>query len=507
MPDTKDSPNISVDKELETAVTTQETTLHEVYRPGIDTSEIDDTILLRKLDLRLIPWLSVLYFLSSLDRTSLGNAKLYHWSTDLRITDNRYLLCLIIFYFGYVLFEVPSNVLLKRLRPSIWLSVLLVLWGCMMVVQGLVPNFSGFMATRWWLGVFEAGLFPGVNFYLSCWYKRSELGVRAAVFFSAGNIAGAFSGLLADAIANMEGVGGKPAWAWIFILEGIVTVVAGILSFWIVQDFPDTARFLTDAERIAVIRRLQPDDQFSAIGEKFRWKYIVQSLADWKTWVGMLCYAGCNAPLYAFSLFLPSIISRLGYQDTPADLLTVPVYVCASIVTCIIGFLADKQERRGLFNLISLSLGAVGYIILVSSRSPKVSYFATYLAAGGIYPAILSNNVEGSYKRSVTLAMVISFGNINGIVSINIYRAKDRPWFLLGKSHGIVLMYIGIGLVATLILNICLTRENVRREKGLRDEIIGDGEAKELQKNGRFASVAEAKREKGDAWSGYRYIS
>lgn len=128
----------------------------------------------------------------------------------------------------------------------------------------------------------------------------------------------------------MEGIAGKPAWAWIFILEGLATVVAGIVSFWIIQDFPDTAKFLSEAERTVVVRRLQGDDQFSAAGEKLRWKYIWQSLLDWKTWVSSECfasylrvvqplmppskvmvYAGSDMPLYAFSLFLPSIINQV----------------------------------------------------------------------------------------------------------------------------------------------------------------------------------------------------
>ena len=172
---------------------------------------------------------------------------------------------------------------------------------------------------RWLLGVFEAGLFPGVNYYLSwcecsnrvlvlklntrSWYKRSELGVRAALFFSAASISGAFGGLLAvrrvcafsrvaahlasrkAAISNMDGVGGKPGWAWIFILEGLVTIVIGFLSFWIIQDFPDSAKFLTDAERTVIIDRLQDDDQFSAAGEKLKVKNIWQSLSNWKTYL------------------------------------------------------------------------------------------------------------------------------------------------------------------------------------------------------------------------------
>ena len=172
---------------------------------------------------------------------------------------------------------------------------------------------------RWLLGVFEAGLFPGVNYYLSwcecfnrvlvlklnprSWYKRSELGIRAALFFSAASISGAFGGLLAvrrvcalsrvathltsrkAAISNIDGVGGKPGWAWIFILEGLVTVVVGFLSFWIVQDFPDSAKFLTPDERDVIIRRLEIDDQFSARGEILKVKNIWQSLSNWKTYL------------------------------------------------------------------------------------------------------------------------------------------------------------------------------------------------------------------------------
>jgi len=175
--------------------------------------------------------------------------------------------------------------------------------------------------------------------------------------------------------------------AWIFIIEGLMTVVAGAASFFIVQDFPDTAKFLKEDERAFVIRRLQEDDQFSAGGEELKWKYIWQSLLDWKTWVGsalvliwseysltcyslVILYMGADGPLYAFSLFLPSIINQLGTQSimkarqicdryvlylgftaTPANLLTVPVYVLACICTCFVGFFADRYGNRGYFTL------------------------------------------------------------------------------------------------------------------------------------------------------------
>ncbi|KAJ3893461.1 MFS general substrate transporter [Lentinula edodes] len=480
-----------------------------LYNEHVDITGVDERKLLRKIDIALIPWLSLLYLLSFLDRTSIGKC-VFIMIVKLCILDTQYLLALTVFFFSYAIFEVPSNVFLKRLRPSLWLSGLMFCWGIMMTVQGLVHNFGGLTGMRWMLGMFEAGLFPGVNYYLSCWYKRSEFGIRAAIFFSAATVSGAFGGLLAAAISKMDGIGGKPAWAWIFILEGLATVIAGALSFFIIQDFPDTAKFLTEAERTVVVRRLQGDDQFSAAGEKLRMKYIYKSILDWKTWIGMIVYVGADMPLYAFSLFLPSIINQVCFKATPANLLTVPVYAFACLITCVVGFLADKWGRRGYFNLVFLCLGAAGYIILIASRNAALSYFAVYLATclfqfSSIYSELVyisawvSNNVEGSYKRSVTLAMVISFGNINGAVSSNVYRAKDQPWYPLG----LVLLYIGLGLISSTTFLVLLKRENAKRERGERNEIIGD--EKSSGHDGRYETVADAKADKGDEWSGYRY--
>lgn len=119
------------------------------------------------------------------------------------------------FFVSYAGFEPLTNILLKRLKPSIFIPAIMVLWGIVMTTMGLVHNFSGLAAARFFLGVAEAGLFPGVNYYLSCWYKRSEFGIRAAIFFSAAALAGSFGGLLAAAIAQMDGIGGKRGWAWI----------------------------------------------------------------------------------------------------------------------------------------------------------------------------------------------------------------------------------------------------------------------------------------------------
>ena len=350
------------------------------------------------------------------------------------------------------------------------------------------------MATRWFLGLAEAGLFPGVNYYLSveppspsflsppqlfggvtrtashrfcglshataivaerctrsivprisphiwtaksdrdirpeltgvsrsCWYKRSEFGVRAAIFFSAAAVAGSFGGLLAAAIADMDGVGGKPGWAWIFILEGLATFLIGLISYFVVQDFPAEAKFLSDVDRRRVIRRLELDNQSGVEHEEFKMKYVWASLQDWKTYTGMLIYMGCDGALYAFSLFLPTIIKNLGYTSTKAQLLTVPPYAVAAICTVAVGYIADRTGQRGYCNMFMACFGVIGFSMLIGSGNPHVQYAGTYLGAIGIYPTISntiswsSNNIEGVYKRGISLGFIIGWGNLNGIVS------------------------------------------------------------------------------------------
>lgn len=298
------------------------------------------------------PRLCLLYLCSFLDRTNIGNAKIDGLQEDLGMTSGQYGASLSIFFVSYAVFEPLTQILLKAWTPKLFIPAIMLAWGIVMTLMGIVKNYAGLMACRWFLGLTEAGLFPGVNYYLSCWYKRDEFGVRAAIFFSAAALAGSFGGLLAAAITKMDGVGGKPGWAWIFILEGLATVVIGVMSFWFVYDFPAEATFLSDDDRRRVIRRLKLDQQSSAEHESFKMEYFWASLRDWKTWNGMVIYMGCDGALYAFSLFVPTIIKNLGYQNTMAQLLTVPPYACAAVVTVIVGFVADKTRMRGTYNAL-----------------------------------------------------------------------------------------------------------------------------------------------------------
>ncbi|ORY18237.1 major facilitator superfamily domain-containing protein [Clohesyomyces aquaticus] len=448
--------------------------------PGVTMASfahLDEKKILRKMDLRLIPMLALLYLLSFLDRGNIGNAKIEGLVEDLNMTGPQYNWCLTVFFFTYAAFEVPSNLLLKKLRPSIWLPTIMVAWGVVMTLMGIVQDFKGLMIARIFLGVTEAGLFPGVAYYITMWYCRHEAQFRQALFFSAASVAGAFSGLLAYGIAHMDGVGNLEGWRWIFILEGILTVIVAIIAYFTLFDFPETATFLTEEERAFVVYRLkyqaaQGDHEVKvAQDDTFKWKYVKDAFLDWQIWTNIWVYWGIVAPLYGISLFLPTIIRALGYTSSTAQLLTVPIYVTASVLAIVVAWLSDRFGKRYPFILVCLCLMAIGFIMCISSSKPGVIYAGVFIAACALYPAFpgnitwLSNNLAGSTKRATGQAIQIAGGNLAGAMASNFYRAKDAPHYVLG--HSLELAFICAGILALLILVFNYKRINAKRERQL----------------------------------------
>ncbi|KAK0660828.1 major facilitator superfamily domain-containing protein [Cercophora samala] len=435
-----------------------------------------DRKLVRRLDLALLPWLCFLYLLAFLDRTNIGNAKIDNMTNEVVMSNLGYSATLMIFFVAYASFEAVANVLLKRMRPSIFLPLIMIGWGTCMTAMGFVQNWSGLMATRFFLGMFESGLYPGVNYFISCWYRRDEFALRAALFFSFAALAGSFGGLLAAAIQKMDGIGGLAGWRWIFILEGVLTIVVAIASFWMVQDFPDTAKFLSEADRERVLLRLDRDKQSSAHHEKFKMLYVRQALKDKKTWLAMAVFMGPIMPLYSLSLFLPTIISNLSFTDPSQiiknQLLSVPPYAVAALVTITVGVLSDRHRKRGVYNMGLAGVGVFGFILLAASSNPIVQYLGSFFGAVGIYASIpltiawVANNTEGSYKRGIVLGLVIGWGNLNGLVSCNIWFGAPR--FLAGHITVIVYLALFLGL-GSYMFRRYLYFQNVDRKQGVLD--------------------------------------
>ena len=188
-------------------------------------------------------------------RINISNALTLNLPRDLALTGPEPNVALTIFFVPYVLFEIPSNILMKKFRPHIWLSGCIFSFGVIMLCQGFVSNYSGILATRFFLGLVESGIFPGSFYLISVWYRFEEAQTRFTFYWCSVIIAGAFGGLLASAIAKMDGIQGLANWRWIFILEGLLTISVGVLAFFCLSDFPKDAKWLSPEERQYVVDR------------------------------------------------------------------------------------------------------------------------------------------------------------------------------------------------------------------------------------------------------------
>ncbi|KAI0162545.1 major facilitator superfamily transporter [Pestalotiopsis sp. NC0098] len=450
----------------ETLVETSD--LGAVERHGFDA--LATKALIRKIDWVLIPFLALLYLLSFLDRTNIGNARLADLEVSLGMdpTSLQYNTALSAFFPWYVAAEIPSNLAMKRFRPSVWIPSIMVAWAIVCIAMGLVHNYAGLLAARMALGFAEGGLFPGITYYITLWYRRHECGLRMAIFFSAATAAGAFGGLLARGIVEMKGVAGLGAWQWIFIIEGIATFIIAVTAFFVMQDYPDTAKFLTPTEKEEVIRRLEEDR--SALANEFDMKYFYDAVKDWKIWVHMFITIGVYTPLYSFSLFLPTIIKSLGFtNDKTSQLMTVPPYVAACICCIAAGWLADKHGQRGIYMIFFNCVAIFGFVLLICSSNNHLKYAGTFFAAMGIYPNVPQgvawngNNIGGSTKRGVGIAMHVGFGNLGGAIAGFLYRSKDAPQFYPG--HGTLIATETMSVILCIAMTIYLRRENARRDR------------------------------------------
>lgn len=461
--------------------------------PAEDWSDIDEKKVLRKIDIHLIPLISVLYLLCYLDRGNIGNAKIEGLTEELNLSTNEYNLCLTIFFITYSFFEVPSNMLLKRIgKQSLYLPSIMLAWGIVMVTMGVVQGFSGLFVTRLLLGVFEAGLFPGISYGLTMYYVKSEMQFRQAMFYSAASIAGAFSGLLAFAIAKMNGVGGYSGWRWIFILEGLLTVVVAIIAYFLLPDYPDTAKFLNQRERDFILWRLQNDniidddqlldnEKIKRVKPSFKnfndkndiplKRALFLVFKDWQIVFQVFLYWGIACPTYGVSLFLPTVIKRLGYTSSQAQLLTIPIYVTASLCSVLQAYFADKVGIRSIFVGSDMILVLIGFSMAIAGEEtgvPGVIYAGVFIAVIGLYSSFpgmiawVANNLANSRKRAIGMALHIGLGNLSGAFTSNFYKPNN---FTMG--HGLELGFATVGFISCLILVAGYKTINVKRQKEL----------------------------------------
>ena len=281
-----DSPSPKYGTEKHSATTEEEVEFGGLETLGSRTAAASDDIdpaldarITRKFDLHILPWLFGIWLCAFIDRSNIGNARIQGLSTQLGLdVNNRFNIALTVFYILYILVDVPSNWIMKRVGAGLYLPGLIILWGIVGTCIGLVKTFGGLVALRMLLGLFEGGLFGGMVLYASMFYRRHQLLLRLALWYCAAPLSGAIGGLLAAGLGQIRH-GGYNSWPWIFIVEGAATVVFGVLTLFFLPHTPATSRFLTEEEREGAVRRMQIDSHgtnssSSVDQEKFSWKWV-----------------------------------------------------------------------------------------------------------------------------------------------------------------------------------------------------------------------------------------
>ncbi|KAH8893604.1 MFS transporter [Thozetella sp. PMI_491] len=443
-------------------------------------SPLDKKIVL-KLDCLVIPLVTVVYLLAFLDRANVGNARVAGFQADLKLTDLQYQTAITITYVPYILTEIPSNLIIKKIGPRIYIPVLCFSWGIISTLQCLVQNYAGVLACRFFLGMMEGGLFPGIILYLSEFYRRQELSLRIALFWSASSLSGAFSGLLAAAISNMNGVAGLAGWRWIFLLEGVFTACWAVFTYFSLPNSPQTVKFFSAEESARCMERLRLDVD-ALEDEKFKLGRVFSVFRDPHLILVWLCSFCSGSAIFGLAYFSPSIVRDMGFSPIQTQLMSVPPYAWAFVLSTVTSYYSDKFMMRGVPMLITYFISLAGSIMFLVGRSIGVRYTGLFLLLGGVYanaPALIAwvpNNCATHTRRATSVAMTCIAVNLGGIISTWIFPQSDAPYYPFAAKFLLAMNVIAIVLTG-LAMWVC-DRANKRkqdpeyRQKLLRD--LGD---------------------------------
>lgn len=428
-------------------------------------SPADEAKLVRKIDLHVLPMLFLIYVVAFLDRSNISNALTMSMPKELGLTGQQPNIALAVFFVPYIILEIPSNLLMKRLSPHVWLSFCVVGFGVTELCQGFIRNYAGLLVTRFFLGVFEAGIFPGSFYLISFWYKRQEAQKRFTIYFCSVILASAFGGLLASAIAEMDGLQGKSNWRWIFILEGLLTILVAVLAFFCVSDFPSDATWLSPRERLAVLSRTQAED--TRLTSKVTRHDLAIFFRDPKNFLAAIMYFSIVVPVYAFAYFTPTIVKSLGYSVVQTQLHSVPPFAAAFGLCLVLALLSDRTERYMPCVLIPSGILVVGLAILITTHANFSLQYAgiclVCMGALGAGPSVICwylMNLTGHKERSIGSAWMISFGNTGGILAPFAFLPHDAPYFSFGYSLCMAITVLGI--IATGLYALAIIRDRRR---------------------------------------------
>ncbi|KAI9732309.1 MAG: hypothetical protein M1834_001516 [Cirrosporium novae-zelandiae] len=360
----------------------------ELYTPD------EERAVVRKFDTRLVLFMAFLYMLSFLDRSNIGNARLAGLQNDLQMTTSQFEWILSAFYITYVIFE-WMTLLYSLVPPHIYISICVLSWGLIASLQAVATSFGPIVFLRALLGISEAAFGPGVPFYLSFFFRRDELALRTGLFISAAPLASSFAGVLAWVITKLSFQGPIAPWRVLFLVEGFPSVLVAVWAWKILPDRPEKAKYLTSREsRVARLRLRRENGERKDIRARREssWREIKKTLLDPKCYFTAMMFFCSNVAFSSMPVFLPTIISEMGYSRLLAQLLSAPPYLFSFIAVITTSYLSDRYKSRTPYVVFHALVSSVAYTFLALGHTlsipPTARYILLYPAAAGFFCAV-----------------------------------------------------------------------------------------------------------------------
>lgn len=405
-----------------------------------------------KIDLYIVPLVALLYLFCFIDRANIGNARIAGLEADLDLHGYDYNLVLSAFYISYAICEIPATMLCKKIGPGWFLPISTIFFGICTIATGFVHTRAQIIAVRVLLGIFEAGLLPGIAYYLSRWYRRSELTLRLGYYMVMTPLAGAFGGLFASGILSIDRIGSVTRWRMIFVVEGIITAGLGFIALAFLTDNPNTARWLSEEEKQLAIDRVKIERVGQdVVLDKFSSTRMKRGFLNPATLSTAVVFLLNNVVALGIAFFLPTIIRTIypGKTVVQLQLLSVPPYVVAAACLLSASYASSKMDNRQLFLCLHGPLVLVGYAMLLSLFTPGARYAAIFLTASSIYiggpfsNAQVSANTVSDTSRNIGISVNSGAGYLGGLIATWTYLPFDGPRYPIGN---------GINLAATSVI-------------------------------------------------------
>lgn len=414
---------------------------------------VSEKDLISKITWRLMPFLGLLYLIAYIDRQNVSYAKL-QMVEDLSMSEYAYGLGASLFFIGYFIFEVPSNLLLNRFGASRWFARILVSWGLVTIALAYTTGPTMFYILRFLLGVCEAGFFPGVLYLLTLWFPRDYRGRMVGLFMIFSALANAIGAPLGGMLLDLDGMLGYAGWEWVFLATGVPAVIAGIVTVFYLDDTPEKATFLSDDEKLWLKKKLASENAGMEETASDGFKALINPRVLFMS----LCYVGFPLAAYGLSYWLPTIVKGFGVSNTVNGFINVIPWIIVAIALYAVPAAADKVENKTPYIVIPAFIGAISLVLSAVIANPTIQFVFLCIAAAGIFAGqpvfwSLPSRFLQAAGAAAGIAAINSVGNLGGFVAQNaVPWIKDTtgstiaPMFFLAAclaAAGVLVMFAG----------------------------------------------------------------